>query len=132
MAFLRWLPHTFVVLFRLETGGWYVFRDRPLWYVVDMASLEDPEGVEYNLQQLAQDELDLRLLAMKRHFEKAASQLESVMDLVPVSDMGEGQENECPICGAEPGHPCTGPDPDEPLSGLWVEYGRKVHRERQK
>ena len=52
-------------------------------------------------------------------------------DLVKVSEDGEGQENKCPICGAEPGDMCSGPDPDDPDGPLGVEYGRHVHRARQ-
>jgi hypothetical protein len=52
-------------------------------------------------------------------------------ELVQISENGEGQENECPICGAEPGSACTGPDPEDPEGGLGVEYGRLVHRARQ-
>lgn len=48
--------------------------------------------------------------------------------LVSISEAGEGQERECPVCGATPGQPCTGEDPADPGSG--VEYGRKVHRAR--
>jgi hypothetical protein len=52
-------------------------------------------------------------------------------ELVKVSEAGEGQENECPVCGAEPGAMCSGPDPDDPSGPLGVEYGRYVHRARQ-
>ena len=50
--------------------------------------------------------------------------------LVKISEDGEGQENMCPICGAEPGQSCSGPDPSDPDDILGVEYGRSVHRAR--
>jgi hypothetical protein len=50
--------------------------------------------------------------------------------LVKVSEAGEGQERECPVCGAEPGAMCSGPDPDDPYGPLGVEFGRYVHRAR--
>lgn len=52
-------------------------------------------------------------------------------ELVRISEYGEGQENECPVCGAEPGQSCTGDDPSDPTGMLGVEYGRLVHRARQ-
>lgn len=51
--------------------------------------------------------------------------------LVPVSEDGEGQENPCPVCGAEPGDPCNGPDPSDPDGPCGIEYGRRVHQARQ-
>lgn len=43
--------------------------------------------------------------------------------LVEISEYGEGQENDCPECGAESGESCSSSD--------GVEYGRKVHESRQ-
>ena len=51
--------------------------------------------------------------------------------LVRISEYGEGQENDCLVCGAEPGSPCTGEDPAYPDSELGVEYGNLVHLARQ-
>jgi hypothetical protein len=43
--------------------------------------------------------------------------------LVEISEYGEGQENDCPACGAEAGSSCS--------SEEGVEYGRRVHEVRQ-
>ena len=51
-------------------------------------------------------------------------------DFLKVSEVGEGQDKHCPVCGAEPGQMCSGNDPDDPDGPLGVEYGRHVHRAR--
>ena len=43
--------------------------------------------------------------------------------LISISEHGEGQENECPSCGAEAGQMCSSSD--------GTEHGRKVHSSRQ-
>jgi len=45
------------------------------------------------------------------------------MALLEISEFGEGQENYCNACGAEPGQPCSSID--------GMEYYRKVHEVRQ-
>jgi len=47
----------------------------------------------------------------------------NVGQMVEVSEHGEGQENDCPECGAEAGSSCS--------SDEGIEYGRRVHEVRQ-
>lgn len=49
-------------------------------------------------------------------------------ELVEMSENGEGLENYCPICYAEPLQMCSVPDPDQ--EGLGIELTRRVHKAR--
>jgi len=51
-------------------------------------------------------------------------------NLIPISEKGEGQENNCVVCGAKSGEACTGQDPDNEHFG--IEYWRLIHYGRQK
>lgn len=49
-------------------------------------------------------------------------------DIVETSEDGDGLENSCPVCNAEPLQLCSIPDPEQ--EGLGIELIRKVHKER--
>ena len=49
-------------------------------------------------------------------------------ELVGISEDGEGLENHCPVCNAEPLQLCSTPDQDQ--EGLGIELARKVHKAR--
>lgn len=82
MTFLRFLPfihHTVVCSFRQALGRWYIFRDRPTWYVAEIAYLgkeepsladKDPDDVERILSFVDQARSELML----RHRQESRTQ----------------------------------------------------------
>ncbi len=47
--------------------------------------------------------------------------------LIRMSEAGEGQENHCPTCGAEPNQPCS---VFNPATEMGIELGNAIHKER--
>ena len=91
--------------------------------------MTDTKNTEPPLNPYSVEKNTDEFLAWSHGFEAGAAHAVTQMQgepdapMVAVSENGEGQENECPVCGAEPGQMCS----DE--SGR--EHGRKVHPERQ-
>lgn len=72
-----------------------------------------------NLSSINDDfdsQVDAMIKAQQDHIPNAGK-------MVEVSEHGEGQENDCPECGAEAGSSCS--------SDEGIEYGRRVHEVRQ-
>lgn len=68
---MRWLArikHMAVVTWRSQNGRWYVFRDRPDWFVVEIAHLtpRQPSDDFARLIVAAQQELRQRQATMAR------------------------------------------------------------------
>jgi hypothetical protein len=60
---------------------------------------------------------------------KSSSKTNSV-ELMDSTEDGNGQENHCPVCGAEPGQSCSGYNPHDSKDPDTYEYGRLIHRGR--
>lgn len=50
------------------------------------------------------------------------------MNLIKISECGEGLDYECPLCGAEIGEPCSTEDEDN--IGMGIELMLHIHTER--
>jgi len=75
----------------------------------------------------ALEQIDAALASQQDHIPDGGQMVDKSQaqqpTLVEISEYGEGQENDCPECGAESGESCSSSD--------GVEYGRKVHESRQ-